>query len=94
MIAYGKEAWSAAILFGEIARAVLQAAGSIARRVRARNRQCEQASATYDPLRLLDDRTLRDLGFHRSEIMSVAVELAGEAARARGRRSVSRSFWR
>jgi uncharacterized protein YjiS (DUF1127 family) len=32
--------------------------------------------ATFASLRALDDRTLRDLGFHRSELRSVAREVA------------------
>lgn len=38
-----------------------------------------QSRSIYHALRALDDRTLRDLGFHRCEIGSVAAEAAGEA---------------
>lgn len=63
--------------------ALIHAAGAIARRAHARYRQCRQASATYDSLRHLDDRTLRDLGFDRSELMSVAAEVTREAENTR-----------
>ena len=35
--------------------------------------------ATLQTLRALDDRTLRDLGFHRSEIGALAGEIGGRA---------------
>ena len=70
---------------GEIIVAAIQAAGAIARRAHARHRQRRQARVAYDLLRQLDDRTLRDLGFDRSEIASVAAELTGEAEYTRVR---------
>jgi uncharacterized protein YjiS (DUF1127 family) len=69
---------------GEIIVAAIQAAGAIARRAYARHRQRRQAMAGYDALRQLNDHTLRDLGFHRSETRSVA-EVTREAARTRVR---------
>jgi uncharacterized protein YjiS (DUF1127 family) len=40
-------------------------------------KQRQQARATYLALRGLDARTLHDIGLHRSEILSVALELGG-----------------
>jgi len=70
---------------GEIIVAAIQVARAIARRTSARHRQRQRARETYEVLRRLDDRTLRDLGFERSEIASVAAEIAGRAERARVR---------
>jgi uncharacterized protein YjiS (DUF1127 family) len=69
----------------EAIRAVGAIVGAIASRALARYRQRQQAWATYDALRQLDDRTLRDLGFDRSELRSVAAEVTGEAERTRVR---------
>jgi uncharacterized protein YjiS (DUF1127 family) len=70
---------------GEIIVVMLQAVGAIARRVHARHKQRREARAIYDALRQLDDRTLHDLGFDRSEMTSVAAEVTGEAERDRVR---------
>lgn len=67
------------LTLGDIVVAAIHAVGAIARRAYAQYRQRRQARVTYDILRSLDDRTLRDLGFDRSEIRSVAAELTGEA---------------
>lgn len=63
----------------EIVKVALQAAGDLWRQIVAewKRRQC--AKATYAALRALDPRILRDLGFHRSELLSVAAEVAGAA---------------
>jgi uncharacterized protein YjiS (DUF1127 family) len=77
---------------GEIIVAAIQAAGAIVLRARARHRERRLARATCDALRQLDDHTLRDLGFDRSEIMSVAAEITGAAECTRARRTgVARS---
>jgi len=60
---------------GEIIVALMQALAAFARQSLARHRQRRRARSTYDALRQLDDRTLRDLGFDRSEITSVAAEV-------------------
>ena len=54
------------------------ARGAVARAWQ-RYRRRRDARAIYMALSDLDDRTLRDLGFHRSEIGSVAAEATGEA---------------
>jgi uncharacterized protein YjiS (DUF1127 family) len=66
-------------IIAEIIVAAMQAAGAIARRAHARYRQRRQARAVYEALRDLDDRTLRDLGFERGEIKSVAARMTAEA---------------
>jgi uncharacterized protein YjiS (DUF1127 family) len=50
-----------------------------------RYRRRHQSRSIYHALQALDDRTLRDLGFHRCEIGSVAAEAAGEAEHTRMR---------
>lgn len=60
--------------------AVFRAAGACVRRARERRQQRRQAWATYDALRRLDDRTLRDIGYHRSELASVAAKFTGDAS--------------
>jgi len=48
-----------------------------ARRAMERHRQRRHARVTYDTLSRLDDHTLRDLGFDRLEISSLAAESSG-----------------
>jgi len=62
-------------LFADCSQWVVKAARSL---IVAWKRQ-QQARATYRALRGLDARTLRDIGFHRSEISSVAAEIGGAA---------------
>jgi uncharacterized protein YjiS (DUF1127 family) len=68
---------------------LFRAAGAFARRVRERLRQRAQARAAHSVLRRLDDRTLRDLGFFRSELSSVGAEVSGEAEVTRVRAAKS-----
>ena len=72
-------------LVGNVAAAAVRAAVAFVRRAYDRYRQHREASAVGAALRELDDRTLHDLGFDRSEIGSVAMEAAGLAARTRVR---------
>lgn len=69
----------------EIVKAALQAVGDFVRRTVTRWKRQEQARATYLALRALDAHILRDLGFHRSELMSVAAEVTGSADSTRAR---------
>ena len=69
----------------EIVRAALQAIGDFARRRLTRWKHRQHARATYAALSALNPRTLRDLGFHRSELMSVAAEVASVANYTRTR---------
>ena len=59
--------------------ATLRTAVGFARRSHARWSRLRQARATYLALSEMDERSLRDLGFHRSELMSVATEISGGA---------------
>jgi len=77
---------------GDVLARIWRAAARAAQRTFTEWQRHERIRATYRTLRELDDRTLRDLGFHRSEIPSVAAELHGSAgltrvhaAQARGR---------
>ena len=70
---------------GKIIVAAIQTVGAIARRAHARHRQRHEAKVIYDNLWDLDDRMLRDLGFDRSEIKSVAAEVTGAAEYTRVR---------
>jgi uncharacterized protein YjiS (DUF1127 family) len=54
-------------------------------RAHERWRLRRETRAVYRVLHDLDDRTLRDLGFHRAEIWSVAAEASGEAESTRMR---------
>jgi uncharacterized protein YjiS (DUF1127 family) len=68
-----------------LALVAVQSVREFARDALARYRRRRQMRAIYDTLQGLDNRTLRDLGFHRSEIMSVAAEVVEEAERTRVR---------
>ena len=63
----------------------LQAVGDFGRQMVTRWKHRQYARDTYAALRSLDSRMLRDLGFHRSELMSVAAEVAGVAESTRAR---------
>jgi len=71
----------------EVIAASVQAIVDFGRRVAADFKRRQRARATYLALRTLDAHILRDLGFHRSELMSVAAELAGNADFTRARLS-------
>ena len=72
-----------AFTLAEILAEMLWAVGAFARQAYLRYQQRSKASALRDTLRQLDDRTLRDLGFDRSEISSVAAEFTREAESTR-----------
>jgi len=63
----------------EIARAV----AGVAAEAIARWQRYRRARSVREALAGLDDRMLRDLGFHRDEIGSVAAEYAGAAESTR-----------
>lgn len=74
-----------AFVLGEMVASALKSVRAIVRLAYRRYQHYRQKSAVYDTLSQLDDRTLRDLGFDRSEIRSVAAEWAGEAEATRMR---------
>jgi len=57
----------------------IEAVRATIRRARSRHLRRREMRGIYRALHELDDRTLRDLGFHRCEILSVAAEAVGEA---------------
>jgi uncharacterized protein YjiS (DUF1127 family) len=66
-----------------ILAALAAAVASAVRRLHASWSMARSARATYRALRQLDARTLHDLGLDRSEMRSVAAEIAGESDRTR-----------
>ena len=68
---------------GEAVASAIRMALAAVREANTRRRRRRQANAIRDALYELDDLTLRDLGFHRSEIASVAAEVTGAAERTR-----------
>ena len=63
----------------------LERFGIVLRALRTRHRRRVAARDLRAALHALDDRMLRDLGFHRDEIASVAAELGGDAVPTRVR---------
>jgi uncharacterized protein YjiS (DUF1127 family) len=64
------------LVIGNVIAAALASLVASLRRAGERYRAYRIARETRDALGSLDDRTLRDLGYHRSEIGSVAAEVA------------------
>ncbi len=62
---------------------LIAAMSAAAHRLYASWSRAKSARATYRALRELDTRTLHDLGLDRSEMRSVAAEIAGESDRTR-----------
>ncbi|MGE5170491.1 MAG: DUF1127 domain-containing protein [Rudaea sp.] len=90
----GNDAWAASAAAARTPRlanvaqpmhAAFDAIVTLARGLLARRRRRLQARAICESLRACDDRTLRDLGLHRSEITSLAAEATGAAACTRER---------
>lgn len=71
--------------FAQIVRAFAELAADALRGAIAQWRAGRIARAARAALAQLDDRTLRDLGLHRSELGSVAAELARETDASRRR---------
>jgi uncharacterized protein YjiS (DUF1127 family) len=74
---------------GKGLRSLLRKVAAIVKRALLRYRQRQQSIAIYHALNELDNRTLHDLGFDRSEITSVAAEVTGEAEYSRVRSRLS-----
>jgi uncharacterized protein YjiS (DUF1127 family) len=74
---------------GALMIAAIHAAGALAHREYERLGRYRRARSVRTALADLDDHTLRDIGLDRSEISSVAAEMAGMAARTRMRTLLS-----
>ena len=74
-----------AFVLGEMVAVAFRRVRALVRRAYGLYQQRRQQSSLYETLSQLDDRTLHDLGFDRSEIRSVAAEWVGEAERTRVR---------
>jgi uncharacterized protein YjiS (DUF1127 family) len=72
-----------AMVMAAFLHAAARAVRESIRGARERYQRRQQSRSIYRALHALDDRTLRDLGFHRCEIGSVAAEAAGEAEHTR-----------
>jgi hypothetical protein len=71
--------------FAQMLEATLRVVGELVRRMVDRSKRRRLAKATYRALSGLDANALRDLGFHHTEIQSVAAEIAGDAPPTRVR---------
>lgn len=78
-----------AAVLGTLLRTTLSSTARFARRMLSRYLRQLQARRMHRVLSDLDDRTLRDLGLHRSEIGSVAAEAYGLVERTRVRDPLS-----
>ncbi|CAG0949580.1 hypothetical protein BURK1_00116 [Burkholderiales bacterium] len=72
------------------AGAPLRAVARVARRLFALWKRSRDVRDTYLALREVDVRTLHDLGIDRSEILSVAAEIGGDADPTRVRSMIAR----
>jgi hypothetical protein len=77
-------AWRSSRLARQLGIVLAMVADFLQRRRRQRDRRI-RSRALRDALHALDDRTLRDLGFHRDEIPSIVAETVGDAAPSRVR---------
>jgi uncharacterized protein YjiS (DUF1127 family) len=80
---YRDAQWHRAALLGALIARAIRVVLAAMLRVHMRYRRFRDERATYEALRELDDRSLRDLGFARDEIRSVAAEMSGEAEHSR-----------
>jgi uncharacterized protein YjiS (DUF1127 family) len=72
-------------VLGEMLSGALRTVASAARKLYASYRQQRAAATLYGELTELDDHALKDLGFDRSELRSVAAEVTGAVERTRVR---------
>lgn len=70
-------------LLGDLIASAIRAVLAAVLGTHRRYRQFRDERATYEALHRLDDRSLRDLGFARDEIRSVAAEITGRTERSR-----------